>query len=37
VAQHDEEIGILFQHIRGLLEQPEAKKKPIGFVHPKDD
>ena len=37
VAQHDQEIGILFEHIQGLLEPPEsAKKHPIGFVHPKD-
>jgi hypothetical protein len=35
VAQHDEEIAILFEHIRGLLEQPEPKKNTIGFVHPK--
>ena len=32
VAQHDEEIGILFEHIQGLLEPPEPpKKQPIGF------
>jgi hypothetical protein len=35
VAQHDEEIGVLFEHIRGLLEQPEPEKDPIGFVHPR--
>ena len=38
VAQHDQEIGILFEHIQGLLEPPEPKKKrPIGFVHPKEE
>ena len=32
VAQHDQEIGILFEHIQGLLEPPEPPKKhPIGF------
>jgi hypothetical protein len=37
VAQHDHEIGILFDHVRALLEPPEPEKKnPIGFVHPKD-
>ena len=27
VAQHDQEIGILFEHIQGLLEPPEPKKR----------
>ena len=37
VAQHDQEIGILFEHIQGLLEQPEPPKKHrIGF-HVTDD
>ena len=32
VAQHDQAIGILFEHIQGLLEPPEPPKKhPIGF------
>ena len=32
VAQHDQAIGILFEHIQGLLEPPEhPKKHPIGF------
>ena len=32
VAQHDQKIGILFEHIQGLLEPPEPPKKhPIGF------
>ena len=38
VAQHDAEIGILFEHIQGLLEPPEPPKKhPIGFRYPKED
>lgn len=37
VAQHDQEIGILFEHIHHLLEPPESpKKNPIGF-RVKDD
>ena len=37
VAQHDAEIGILFEHIQGLLEPPEPPKKhPIGFRYPKE-
>ena len=32
VAQHDQAIGILFEHIQGLLEPSEPPKKhPIGF------
>ena len=32
VAQHDQKIDILFEHLKGLLEPPEAPKKPrIGF------
>ena len=32
VAQHDQKIDILFEHIKGLLELPEPPKKPrIGF------
>ena len=32
VAQHDEEIGILFEHIQGLLEPPDPPKKPADRV-----
>lgn len=35
VAQQDEELGILFEHIQRLLAEPEPSKKPIGFIHPK--
>ena len=35
VAQHDEQIGVLFEHVGNLLEPPEPKKKaPIGFIAP---
>ncbi len=37
VAQHDEEIGILFEHIQRLLAEPEQANEPIGFLHPKGD
>ena len=37
VAQHDQELGILCEHIQGLLEPPEPPKKHrIGF-HLTDD
>lgn len=36
VAQHDKQIAVLFEHVRGLLEPPPVPKKhPIGFIHPK--
>jgi len=32
VAQHDDEIGVLFDHVKGLLAPPEPKlRKRIGF------
>ena len=35
VAQHDREIGVLFEHVTALLEPPDqSKKHPIGFVLP---
>jgi len=33
VAQHDQEIGVLFEQVQGLLAEPEPKKNPIGFLH----
>jgi hypothetical protein len=37
VAQHDWQIAVLFEHVKSLLEPPPAsKKRPIGFIHPKD-
>ena len=30
IAQHDEEVGILFQHVEAMLAAPEPTKKSIG-------
>ena len=33
VAQHDREIGVLFEHVKALLEPPDPPEKPaIGFA-----
>ena len=37
VAQHDRQIAVLFDEVKKLLELPEPKKNPIGFIHPKDE
>ena len=37
VAQHDRQIAVLFDEVKKLLELPEPKKNPIGFVHPKEE
>ena len=38
VAQHDQGIAILFEHVQLPLEPPESKRQqPIGFIHPKDE
>ncbi len=34
VAQHDRQIAVLFDEVEKLLELPEPKKNPIGFIHP---
>jgi len=35
VAQHDRQIGVLFEHVKALLEPADpAKKHPIGFGQP---
>ena len=37
VSQHDQQIAVLFEHVKTLLEPPKPpKKKWIGFIHPKD-
>ena len=36
VAQHDRQIGVLFENLQKLLTPAPVKKKPIGFIHPKD-
>ena len=38
VAQHDREIGVLFEHVKALLKPPgPSKKLLIGFVQPEED
>ena len=32
VAQHDQEIGILFEHVENMLAPTPGKTKQIGFV-----
>lgn len=32
IEKHDEEIGAIFEAIRRLMAQPEAKEKKIGFI-----
>jgi hypothetical protein len=35
VAEHDQQIAVLFEHVRALLEPPEpSNKSRIGFVPP---
>jgi hypothetical protein len=36
VAQHDEEIATLFEHVQHLLAPEPVKKNRIGFVAPKE-
>ena len=36
VSKHDQAIGELIDSMRQLLAAPEAHKRPIGFVHPKE-
>jgi ORF6N domain len=36
VTKHDQAIGELIDSMRQLLAAPEAHKRPIGFVHPKN-
>ena len=35
VKEHDRQIATLFSAVEKLLAQPEPKKNPIGYVHPK--
>lgn len=38
VAEHDQQIGVLFEHMEALLDPPELKRKnPIGFLVTKLD
>ena len=35
VGRHDRQIGVLFEHVKALLEPPDPPKRhPIGFVPP---
>jgi hypothetical protein len=37
VARHDQQIALLFQHVKGLLEPSRSpKKNPIGYCPPDD-
>ena len=36
VAQHDRQIGVLFEHVQKMLAPVPVKKHPIGFVPPKN-
>jgi hypothetical protein len=36
VAKHDRQITVLFQHVQHILAPPPVKKKPIGFIPPRD-
>jgi hypothetical protein len=35
VAQHDQQIAVLFEHVRKMLAPMPANKNPIGFIHHK--
>ena len=36
VANHDQQIGVLFEHVRKMIAPAPVKKTRIGFVTPKD-
>jgi hypothetical protein len=36
LAKHDQAIADIFGAIRALMKEPESKRRPIGFVRPKD-
>jgi hypothetical protein len=36
VAEHDRHIANLYDHVGKLMQIPQAKKRPIGFIHPDD-
>lgn len=37
VAQHDRQIAVLFEHVQKMLAPAPVKKRPIGFIHHKDE
>jgi len=36
-AKYDKQFAVVFDAIRGLMEPPSPKKRPIGFVHNSDE
>lgn len=36
LAGHDKAIAGIFDTIRALMKEPETKRRPIGFVRPRD-
>jgi hypothetical protein len=36
LKEHDRQIATLFSAVEKLLALPEPKKRPIGYIHPKD-
>lgn len=36
IDQHDHDISILYDYVKGLIGPPPAQKKPIGYIVPKD-
>ena len=37
IEEHDKHISNLYAYIEQILSPPEGKKKPIGYIWPKDD
>ncbi len=37
IEEHDQHISNLYAYIEQILSQPKGKKKPIGYIWPKDD
>jgi phage regulator Rha-like protein len=37
IEEHDQHISNLYTYIEQILSQPKGKKKPIGYIWPKDD
>jgi hypothetical protein len=37
IDQHDHDIAVLYDYVKQLLGPPAAKKKPIGYIWPKED
>ncbi len=37
IDQHDHDIAVLYDYVKKLLGPPATKKKPIGYIWPKED